>query len=74
MQFNLVDKVIGNFDANGVIGLAPTGDSKSYIDGLFGQGVITDLKVGLNFENPSDRDQLSTITFGSWDFDQVDGG
>jgi len=31
MPFLLVDNVIGNFEANGVIGMAPSDDEKSYI-------------------------------------------
>lgn len=68
MPFLLVDSVIGNFDANGVIGLAPTNDRRSYIHQLYAQGQVNDMKVGLNFENPLDTDSVSTITFGEWDF------
>jgi len=31
MPFLLVDRVIGNFEANGIIGLAPGDDEKNYI-------------------------------------------
>ena len=30
--------------------------------------------VGLNFEDPSDKQQVSTITFGYLDYSQVQGG
>ena len=74
MPFLLVDNVIGNFEANGVIGMAPSDDEKSYIHQLYAQGVVEELKVGLNFENPADKGSLSTITFGEWDYAQIYGG
>lgn len=74
MPFLLVDSQIGNFEANGVIGLAPTNDEKSYIYQLYSQEQVSDLKVGINYENPEDKDSVSTITFGEWDFQQVEGG
>ena len=52
MPFLLVDSQIGNFEANGVIGLAPTNDEKSYIYQLYSQEQVSDLKVGINYENP----------------------
>ena len=30
--------------------------------------------VGLNFEDPDDTTQMSTITFGSFDYSQITGG
>lgn len=32
------------------------------------------MKVGLNYENPNDKSAVSTITFGDWDMNQVEGG
>jgi hypothetical protein len=31
MSFLMVDNIIGEFEANGIIGLAPSDDDKSYI-------------------------------------------
>ena len=74
MPFLLVDRVIGNFEANGIIGLAPGDDEKNYIHQLYAQGVVEELKVGLNFENPADFDSQSKIAFGGWDYSQIYGG
>ena len=32
------------------------------------------MKVGLNYEDPSDKSSVSTISFGDWDLNQVHGG
>lgn len=57
-----------------MFGLAPTNDDRAYINQLWNQGQVADLKVGLNFENPEDKDQVSTVTFGYWDYSEVFGG
>jgi len=36
--------------------------------------VITDKKVGLNFEDPDDNASVSTISFGFFDYSQIQGG
>lgn len=55
MQFIATEEIIGEFTANGVLGLAPTKQGKqSIIDQLYTQGVINQRVVGLNFENPLD--------------------
>jgi hypothetical protein len=35
---------------------------------------MEELRVGMNFENPEDRGSVSTVTFGYWDFNEVEGG
>ena len=75
MQFLLVKTIYGKFNANGVLGLAPSSrQGKSFVNELWNQGEIDELKVGLNIENPSDKGSISTVTFGSWDYEQVFGG
>jgi hypothetical protein len=59
MPFTCVDSLIGSFEANGIIGLAPNSHELSYVNSLFEQGVIESKKVGLNFENPSDTTSVS---------------
>ena len=70
----MVQNIIGEFEANGVIGLAPADGEKSYIHQLYAQGEVEELKVGLNYENPADSSSVSTVSFGEWAFDQVHGG
>lgn len=53
-EFLLADSIIGDFDANGVVGLAPTGSSLSLIKSLKDQGQLNRMIVGINFENPLD--------------------
>ena len=72
--FVAVTQLIGEFSANGVIGLAPNSHEKSYVYQLKEQGAIENLQVGLNFEDPSDISQVSTITFGYFDYSQIQGG
>ena len=52
MPFVLIDNIIGEFEANGIIGLAPHMHEKSYVGQLFEQGQIQKKIVGLNYENP----------------------
>ena len=61
--------MIGEFESNGIIGLAPTTNDKSFIDQLYAQGQATELRVGLNYENPNDKSAVSTITFGAYEWD-----
>ena len=53
-KFMAVNDLEGNFEANGVIGLAPTLDDRNYIRGLFLQGQILEQRVGMNYEDPND--------------------
>jgi len=73
-QFGVVNTIVGKFLANGVIGLAPSGGSQSYINKLWEQGVIKDRMVGLNYEDPNDTDQISKVRFGTLDYNQVQDG
>lgn len=53
------------FQANGVLGLAPSDDMKSIIKTMKEQKVITEEVIGLNFEDPQESKLSSTITIGS---------
>jgi len=55
MPFVSVTTINGAFPANGIIGLAPNLQEKSYVEQLYQQGQISDKIVGLNFEDPNDR-------------------
>ncbi len=37
MKFVSVNKLLGNFEANGIVGLAPNSHERSYINKLFAQ-------------------------------------
>ena len=75
MEFVATEEVIGEFTANGVLGLAPTKKGQqSFIDQLQVQGVIDHRIVGLNFENPLDTDQASKISIGQIDYNEVENG
>ena len=54
--FVAADTVIGDFEANGVLGLAPSNSKDSIIYQLKSNGQIKNAIVGLNFENPLDTD------------------
>jgi len=69
-----VTKLIGTFEANGIIGLAPGNNDKSYVNQLHEQGAIQERKVGLNYEDPDDSNSISTISFGFFDYSQIAGG
>lgn len=73
-EFLLATSVDGEFNANGVVGLAPSGSSKSYVQSLKKNGQIKQAIVGINFEDPLDTDQKSIINFGSVNFEEVEGG
>ena len=67
--------MIGDFPANGVIGLAPTKDLETnFIEMLQSQGVIKNKVVGINLENPLDTNQKSRISIGQIDYNEVEGG
>jgi hypothetical protein len=68
MPFVSVSKVIGDFEANGVIGLAPNDDKRSYLNQLYMQNQIKEKVIGLNFEDPSDKGSMSTISWGYIDY------
>jgi hypothetical protein len=69
--FVSVTRLIGDFAANGVVGLAPGSSNSSYVAQLKQQGVIDNKYVGLNFEDPDDESAISTITFGYFDYSQI---
>ena len=67
---------IGEMSSNGVLGLAPSHGDNSIIKALQTQGAFPNGRaiVGLNFENPIDTDQKSTISLGGLNFHEVKGG
>lgn len=56
--FVLATQIVGQFECNGIIGLAPTGGANNFITQLKKHGQIAEDKalVSLNFENPIDTD------------------
>lgn len=75
LNFIVAEDITGDFEANGVLGLAPSSDSKySYVDTLFNNDKIKQRVVGLNYENPLDTDQKSKISIGSIDYDEIEKG
>ena len=71
-----VDNINGQFDVQGFIGLGPQemSDHTSYVYNLFNQRVIERIVVGLNYENEIYTDKVSTITFGYYDWEHIEGG
>lgn len=55
--FLAVESVNGDFRANGIVGLAPTQDSRSFVWNLKKQGVIEKELVAINYEDPLDKSQ-----------------
>ena len=74
MPFVSVTSINGNFNANGIVGLAPHMGDKSYVEQLYNQGQIDEKIVGLNFEDPTDHTMVSTVSFGFIDYNQIAGG
>ena len=74
MKFVLAQDIIGQFSANGVIGLGPKLNEYSIVRNLLRAGQMAEKKVGFNFENPKDVDSVSTISWGWFDTTQVHGG
>lgn len=74
-KFVAVEKIKGGeFAANGILGLAPSRDEKSFVRQLFDNGVIDKEIVSLNLEDPNDKTIDSTIGFGEIDGSQIIGG
>ena len=75
--FLKVNSIIGTFEADGILGLGPSpdeNDQTSFINNLYYQGIILLRRVGLNFEDPTDDNSVSQITFGFFDYNQVQYG
>lgn len=51
--------MIGNFEANGIIGLAPVNDGRSIVRALKKSKQMENTIIGLNFEDPLDTSQRS---------------
>ena len=69
-----MELIQGDFPANGVLGLAPSNDNRSIVKTLKDQGQISRGIVALNYEDPLDTTQASSVGFGETDFAQVVGG
>lgn len=74
MEFLMANSVIGDFEANGVLGLAPSGPITNYVQALKENGAIDKAIVGLNYENPMDTSVKSQITIGAINFAEIHGG
>mmetsp|Transcript_18435 Transcript_18435/g.31531 ORF Transcript_18435/g.31531 Transcript_18435/m.31531 type:complete len:136 (+) Transcript_18435:464-871(+) len=75
LEIVVADTISNNqFDAQGVLGLAPGSGKNSIVQALYDQGVIQNKIVGLNFENPEDNDQVSRVSFGEINYNEVEGG
>jgi hypothetical protein len=74
MPFFMPEDIIGYFEADGVLGLAPSLNGKSFIHHLHNQGQIEKMIVGLNFEDPANKQAVSSVTFGYWDENHIQGG
>ncbi len=46
--------VFGEFQANGVLGFAPSNDERSIVKQMFASGQISKQMVSFNYENPLD--------------------
>jgi hypothetical protein len=67
-MFVAIEKIKGGeFAANGILGLAPSRDEKSYVRQLFDNGIIDKEVVSINLEDPNDISIDSTIAFGEID-------
>ena len=71
-----MDKVQGEYDAQGFIGLGPESliEGLSFPMNLYYGKTMQALKVGLNYENPMDTNRVSTITFGYFDLSHIEKG
>ena len=74
--FLAVDDVMGDFQAQGFVGLGPESliEGLSFPMNLYYAKDMAGLKVGLNYEDPMDDSRISTITFGYYDLNHVDKG
>ncbi len=76
MKFLDVDTVEGVFEAGGIIGLGPQGvnDDESIVHKLSEAGIIEAARVGINLEDPQDLSLSSTISFGYYEKERIEGG
>lgn len=74
LEFVDVTDVIGDFSANGILGLAPSHSEKSIVTQLMRQKKISQEVVGLNFEDPSNTREISKVSFGAIDTNEIVGG
>ena len=68
LYFIVGKQLFGDLDAAGVVGLAPTDEPSSIINQLQKFNIIDNRIVGINYENPSDVQQDSKISFGKIDY------
>jgi hypothetical protein len=71
-----IDQVLGQFDAQGLIGLGPQDveGHQSYVIDLHKSNQIPRPVVGLNYENNLYTDKVSTMTFGYFQDSSIEGG
>jgi hypothetical protein len=69
----IASTLIGEISSNGVLGLAPSHSDNSFVKALQAQGAFPSQRaiIGLNFENPIDTDQKSTMTLGTVNYNEV---
>ena len=72
--FLAVERIQGNFNANGILGLAPVEGERSIVQQMRKQGIISKEIISINYEDPNDLLQQSTIMFGGIDDNQVVNG
>ena len=65
-MFVAIEKIKGGeFGANGILGLAPSWDEKSFVQQLFDNEVINKKVVSLTLEDPNDKSIQSTLGFAT---------
>ena len=70
-NFIAVKQIMGSFNANGILGFAPSDDNKSYIKALKDQGQIQQQIVSFNYENPLDTSMRSQVLIGGVNYAEV---
>lgn len=71
---DIKEKGTKEFYGNGVLGLAPSEDYKSFVRSLYEQEIISREIVALNLEDPTDTSLQSAVTFGEIDGNAIVGG
>ena len=64
MPFLAVDEITGEFGANGILGLAPSSDKRSFINQLYNQGQINQKMIGFNYKYHHQEISFGKIDFG----------
>lgn len=66
-----IKEIIGDFNANGILGFAPSGDDKSFIKALKDQGQIKKSIVSFNYQNPLDTNMRSQVLIGDVNYAEI---